>query len=594
MRANHSNSSTNSRFAKQKSARAPATKADERLEKAPTGITGLDEVTLGGLPRGRATLICGGAGCGKTMLAVEFLVNGVRDYGEPGVFVAFEETKDELVVNAASLDFNLDKLVRQGKLAIDHVHIDPNEIAETGEYDLEGLFIRLKYAIESVGAKRVVLDTIETLFSGFTNTALLRAEIRRLFQFLKSFGVTAIVTGERGENALTRFGLEEYVADCVILLDHRVNDQITTRRMRIVKYRGSSHGTNEYPFIIDEQGFSVLPVTSMALRHKVSSEVISTGVPDLDAMLGVGGYYRGSTVLMSGTAGMGKSTFAAALARSACERGERVLYFAFEESAPQIVRNMRSVGVDLQPHLDSGRLRIIAQRPFLYGLEMHLVSMHKEIDRFRPGVVIVDPISNLVSAGTPREVTAILTLLIDFLKGEGITGFFTVLTENGGRLETSDVGISSLIDTWMLVRDIEVSGERNRGLYVLKARGMNHSNQIREFILSGKGIKLVEVYLGPAGMLTGSARVALEEQERDARMRQSDESDLKLAQLEHKRKAMEAHIEAMRAEFEADSAAVKKAVSLDDKREKRLVDTKSAMAKSRKVSGNLSQTSKGK
>ena len=571
-----------------------ATKAGERLEKAPTGITGLDEVTLGGLPRGRATLICGSAGCGKTMLAVEFLVNGVREYGEPGVFVAFEETKDELVVNAASLDFDLDKLVRQGKLAIDHVHIDPNEIAETGEYDLEGLFIRLKYAIESVGAKRVVLDTIETLFSGFTNTALLRAEIRRLFQFLKSFGVTAIVTGERGENALTRFGLEEYVADCVILLDHRVNDQITTRRMRIVKYRGSSHGTNEYPFIIDEQGFSVLPVTSMALRHKVSSEVISTGVPDLDAMLGVGGYYRGSTVLMSGTAGMGKSTFAAALARSACERGERVLYFAFEESAKQIVRNMRSVGIDLQPHLDSGRLRIIAQRPFQYGLEMHLVSMHKEIDRFRPSVVIVDPISNLISAGTPREVTAMLTLLIDFLKGEGITGFFTVLTENGGRLETSDVGISSLIDTWMLVRDIEVSGERNRGLYVLKARGMNHSNQIREFILSGKGIKLVEVYLGPAGMLTGSARVALEEQERDARMRQSDESDLKLAQLEHKRKAMEAHIEAMRAEFEADSAAVKKAVSLDDKREKRLVDNKLAMAKSRRVGGNLSQTSKGK
>ncbi|MGC2491849.1 circadian clock protein KaiC [Candidatus Binatus sp.] len=571
-----------------------STKTVERLEKAPTGITGLDEVTLGGLPRGRATLICGSAGCGKTMLAVEFLVNGVRDYGEPGVFVAFEETKDELVVNAASLDFDLGQLVRQGKLAIDHIHIDPNEIAETGDYDLEGLFIRLKYAIESVGAKRVVLDTIETLFSGFTNTALLRAEIRRLFQFLKSFGVTAIVTGERGENALTRFGLEEYVADCVILLDHRVNDQITTRRMRIVKYRGSSHGTNEYPFIIDEQGFSVLPVTSMALRHKVSSESIPTGVPDLDAMLGVGGYYRGSTILMSGTAGMGKSTFAAALARSACELGERVLYFAFEESAQQIVRNMRSVGIDLQPHLDNGRLRIVAQRPFQHGLEMHLVSMHKQIDQFRPSVVIVDPISNLISAGTEREVTAILTLLIDFLKSEGITGFFTVLTENGGRLETSDVGISSLIDTWMLVRDIEVSGERNRGLYVLKSRGMNHSNQIREFILSSKGIKLVEVYLGPSGMLTGSARVALEEQERDASMRQADESELKLAQLEHKRKAMEAHIEALRAEFEADSAVVKKGVSLDTKRKKQLIENQSVMAKSRKVSGNLPQTSKGK
>ncbi|MGC1400789.1 circadian clock protein KaiC [Candidatus Binatus sp.] len=590
MSSNHSTGATNSRFAKPKSARSAATRAVDRLEKAPTGITGLDEVTLGGLPRGRATLICGSAGCGKTMLAVEFLVNGVREYGEPGVFVAFEETRDELVVNAASLDFDLGKLVREGKLAIDHVHIDPNEISETGDYDLEGLFIRLKYAIESVGAKRVVLDTIETLFSGFSNTALLRAEIRRLFQFLKSFGVTAIVTGERGENSLTRYGLEEYVADCVILLDHRVMDQITTRRMRIVKYRGSSHGTNEYPFIIDEQGFSVLPVTSMALRHKVSSEVISSGVPDLDAMLGVGGYYRGSTVLLSGTAGMGKSSFAAALARAACERGERVLFFAFEESEQQIVRNMRSVGINLQPHLDSGRLRIIAQRPFLYGLEMHLVSMHKEVGRFRPAVVVVDPISNLISAGTPREVTAMLTLLIDFLKTEGITGFFTVLTENSGLLETSDVGISSLIDTWMMVRDIEVSGERNRGLYVLKSRGMNHSNQIREFLLSAKGIRLVEVYLGPSGMLTGSARVALEEHERDASARQTDENDLKLAQLEHRRKAMEAHIEALRAEFEADAAGVKKAVSLENKREKKVIENQAAMARSRRANGHLSQT----
>jgi len=393
-----------------------AAKPPERLEKAPTGIVGLDEITLGGLPRGRATLICGTPGCGKTMLGVEFLVNGARTYSEPGVFVAFEETRDELTVNSASLDFDLDELVRQGMLAIDHIHVDPNEIAETGEYDLEGLFIRLKYAIESIGAKRVVLDTIETLFSGFSNTALLRAEIRRLFQFLKSFGVTAIVTGERGENSLTRYGLEEYVADCVILLDHRVTDQITTRRLRIVKYRGSSHGTNEYPFIIDEQGFSVLPVTSMALRHQVSDEVVSSGVRDLDAMLGVGGYFRGTTVLMSGTAGMGKTTFAAALARSVCERGERALYFAFEESPEQIVRNMRSVGVDLRPHLDSGLLRIVAQRPFLYGLEMHLVSMHKEVNKFQPSVVIVDPISNLITAGNPREVNAMLTLLIDFLK----------------------------------------------------------------------------------------------------------------------------------------------------------------------------------
>jgi circadian clock protein KaiC len=567
-----------------------AAKPPERLEKAPTGIVGLDEITFGGLPRGRATLICGTPGCGKTMLGVEFLVNGARTYSEPGVFVAFEETRDELTVNSASLDFDLDELVRQGMLAIDHIHVDPNEIAETGEYDLEGLFIRLKYAIESIGAKRVVLDTIETLFSGFSNTALLRAEIRRLFQFLKSFGVTAIVTGERGENSLTRYGLEEYVADCVILLDHRVSDQITTRRLRIVKYRGSSHGTNEYPFIIDEQGFSVLPVTSMALRHQVSDEVVSSGVRDLDAMLGVGGYFRGTTVLMSGTAGMGKTTFAAALARSVCERGERALYFAFEESPEQIVRNMRSVGVDLRPHLDSGLLRIVAQRPFLYGLEMHLVSMHKEINKFQPSVVIVDPISNLITAGNSREVNAMLTLLIDFLKTQGITGFFTVLTENGGKMEATELGISSLIDTWMLVRDIELSGERNRGLYVLKSRGMNHSNQIREFLLSAEGIKLVEVYLGPSGMLTGSARVALEEQERDASIRQADESEIKLVQLERKRKAMEAQIEALRAEFEAEAVAINRSVASENKREKKQIENRSAMAQSRRINGKLPQT----
>lgn len=564
-------------------------KALDGLEKALTGIAGLDEVTFGGLPRGRATLICGSPGCGKTMLGVEFLVNGARMYSEPGVFVAFEETQEELAANAASLKFDLDQLSREGMLAIDHVHVDPNEIAETGDYDLEGLFIRLKHAIESVGAKRVVLDTIETLFSGFSNTALLRAEIRRLFQFLKSFGVTAIVTGERGESSLTRYGLEEYVADCVILLDQRVTDQINTRRLRVVKYRGSSHGTNEYPFIIDEQGFSVLPVTSMALRHKVSSEVISTGVPDLDAMLAPGGFYRGTSVLMSGTAGTGKTSFASAFARSVCERGERALYFAFEESPDQIARNMESIGLDLKPHLESGQLRIVAQRPFLHGLEMHLVSMHKEIDQFRPSAVIVDPISNLISAGNTRSVNAMLTLLIDFLKTEGITAFLTVLTQNGGQLEATELGISSIIDTWLLARDIEISGERNRGLYVLKSRGMHHSNQIREFILSAEGIKLVEVYLGPGGMLTGSARVALEAQERDASLQRANESELKLTQLERKRKAMEAQIEALRAEFAADEAEVKRSISIEHKREDNLRENRTSMARSRKINGGPSQ-----
>jgi circadian clock protein KaiC len=565
-----------------------------RLEKAPSGIAGLDEVTFGGLPRGRATLICGPAGCGKTMLSVEFLVNGARMYSEPGVLVAFEETKEELTVNSASLDFDLDELTRNGMIAIDHVHVDPNEIAETGEYDLEGLFIRLKHAIESIGAKRVVLDTIETLFSGFSNTALLRAEIRRLFQFLKSFRVTAIVTGERGENSLTRYGLEEYVADCVILLDHRVNDQITTRRLRIVKYRGSAHGTNEYPFIIDQQGFSVLPVTSMSLKHKVSNEVISSGVPDLDAMLGVGGYYRGSSILMSGSAGTGKTSFAASFSRSACEHGERVLYFAFEESPDQIVRNMKSVGIDLTPHLESGLLKIVAQRPFLNGLEMHLASIHKEVSLFRPAVVIADPISNLMTVGTPREVNAMLTLLIDFLKTQGVTALLNVLIKHGIDVETTDLGISSLIDTWLQARDIELSGERNRGLYILKSRGMKHSNQIREFVLSSDGIKLVDVYLGPSGMLTGSARVALEEQERDETKRLADENELKLVQLERKRKAMEAQVKALRAEFEAEAVEIRRSVALEEQRAQKQLDSRTAMAESRKVNDSILDSANNK
>jgi circadian clock protein KaiC len=556
------------------------------IQKSPTGIAGFDEITFGGLPRGRTSLICGGPGCGKTMFATEFLVNGARQFDEPGVFVAFEETEQELTQNAASLRLDLEGLSRDGMLAIDHVHLDSSQIAETGEYDLEGLFIRLKHAIESVKAKRVVLDTIETLFSSFSNTALLRSEIRRLFQFLKSFDVTAVVTGERGENSLTRYGLEEYVADCVILFDHRVADQITTRRMRIVKYRGSSHGTNEYPFIIDEHGFSILPVTSMVSRHKLTSEVVSTGVPDLDAMLGAGGYYRGSSILMSGTAGTGKTSFASAFTRSAADRGERVLYFAFEESTDQIVRNMQSIGIDLRPHIKKGTIQIIAQRPFLFGLEMHLVQMHKEVNRFQPSVVVVDPISNLTSAGDPRSVMAMLTLLIDFLKTRGITAFLTALTDSGGSLERTDLGVSSIIDTWLLVRDIELSGERNRGLYLLKSRGMSHSNQIREFILSDQGIRLVDVYLGPAGMLTGSARRALEAQELSAAVQRAGENELRLARLERKRKTMEAQIEALRAEFEAEAAETKKEIELESTRERKAQEDRTLMARSRQVRGS--------
>jgi circadian clock protein KaiC len=485
------------------SPKAPA----KSLGKCPTGIKGLDEITGGGLPLGRPTLVCGGTGCGKTLLAMEFLVRGALEFDEPGVFMSFEEKSGELVQNFASLGFDLEDLEARSKLAIDYVHIERAEIEESGEYDLEGLFIRLGFAIDSIGAKRVALDTIEVLFSGFSNENILRAELRRLFRFLKEKGVTAVVTGEQGERTLTRFGLEEYVADCVIFLNHLLAEQVATRRLRIVKYRGSAHGTNEYPFMIDDQGFSVLPISSIGLDHAASSERVSTGIPRLDTMLGGKGYFRGSSVLVSGTAGVGKSSMAAHFVDAACRRGERCLYFAFEESRNQIIRNMRSIGIDLEQWADLGLLEFRNSRPTLYGLEMHLVTMHKAIEAFRPDIVVVDPISNLVAAASDLEVKSMLSRLIDYLKMKGITAFCSDLTAVGGSLERTDVGISSLMDTWLLLQVIEGSGERNRGLYVLKSRGMAHSNQVREYRLTDQGAQILDVYVGSGGVLTGAEEV---------------------------------------------------------------------------------------
>ena len=478
------------------------------LQKTPTGIIGLDEITAGGLPKGRPTLVCGDAGSGKTLLSIEFIVRGAMEFGEPGVFVAFEEKAEELAINVASLGFNLAKLQKDKMVKVDHVHIDRSEIEETGEYDLDGLFIRLGYAIDSIGAKRVVLDTIENLFSGLNNQAVLRTELRRLFGWLKEKGVTAIITGERGEGALTRQGLEEYVSDCVILLDHRIENKISTRLLRVIKYRGSMHGTNEYPFLIDDEGMSVLPVTSLLLEHEVSTQRVSSGIVALDKMLGGKGFFRGSSILVSGTAGTGKTSIAAIFAHATCRRNERCIYFAFEESPQQIIRNMLSIGIDLKADVDKGLLQMHAARPTLHGLEMHLVDIHKKVKKFKPKAVILDPITNLITVGTVSEVKAMLIRLIDFLQTEQITVMFTALSLNTIINEQTDEGVSSLVDAWILVRDIESNGERNRGMYIMKSRGMKHSNQVREFVITDQGLDLVDVYLGPEGVLTGSAREA--------------------------------------------------------------------------------------
>ena len=507
------------------------------LAKAKTGISGFDDVTLGGLPEGRPSLLCGSAGCGKTLFAMTFLVKGATEFGEPGVFMSFEETAPDLAANVASLGYDLPALIENGKLVIDHVVVDRSEIEEAGEYDLEGLFVRLGYAVDSIGAKRVVLDTLETLFSGLDNAAILRSELRRLFGWLKDRGVTAIITAERGEGLLTRHGLEEYVSDCVILLDNRVEEQITTRRLRIVKYRGSAHGSNEYPFLIDDHGISVLPITSAGLAYDVSEEPVPTGVPGLDAMLSAGGYYRGSSILISGPSGTGKTIFSAHFADAACKRGERCLYFAFEESPAQIVRNVRSVGIDLQAHIDKGLLRFEAARPTFYGFEMHLTRMYRDLRTFRPHSVVVDPISAF--RGPPAEIHSTLLRIVDMLKGQGITGFFTNLVPADERLlSDTDRGISSLMDTWISLNDIEANGERNRGLYVLKSRGMSNSNQIREYRLTNEGIALREMYLGPEGMLTGTARTVQEARETELSLQRRQDVERRKREIDRKRSAM--------------------------------------------------------
>jgi circadian clock protein KaiC len=541
---------------------AQASTPSRTLAKAPTGIRGLDEITGGGLPQGRPTLICGSAGCGKTLFGMEFLVKGAAEFGEPGVFLAFEESEEELAQNVRSLGFDLDRLVAEGKVVVDYVHVDRSEIEENGEYDLEGLFIRLGLAIDSIGARRVVLDTLETLFGGLDNEAVLRAELRRLFRWLKDKGVTAVITAERGDGTLTRQGLEEYVSDCVILLDHRVHGQISTRRLRVVKYRGTRHGTNEYPFLIDEDGITVLPVTSLGLQHEAPDERVSSGVDRLDAMLGGRGYYRGSSILVSGTSGTGKTSLAAHFADAACRRGERCLYFAFEESQSQVVRNARSIGLDLRPWIDGGLLRFHATRPTFHGLEMHLATMLRLIRDFRPRVVVVDPISNMLAAGTADEAQAMLLRLVDSLKHQQITALFTNLTSAGdASLEQTDLGVSSIVDTWLLLRDIELGGERNRGMYVLKSRGMAHSNQIREFLLTGQGIELADVYVGPQGVLTGSARQAQEAKERSDGTARLEDLEQRRVNLDRRRESVEAQTAALWREFEDEADIVGRLLS---------------------------------
>lgn len=559
------------------------TLAKNQLRKCPTGIKGLDEITDGGLPLGRTTLICGTAGCGKTLMGMEFIVRGILDYSEPGVFMAFEETAAELTQNVASLGWDLEELTATEKLSIDYVYIDPQEIEETGDYDLEALFIRLGSAIDAIGAKRVVLDTVEVLFSGLSNAAIVRAELRRLFRWLKTKGVTAIVTGEKGENSLTRYGIEEYVSDCVIRLDHRLYEDISTRKLQIVKYRGSSHGTNDYPFLINSDGITVLPITSVGLDHTVTHERISSGIERLDTMLGGEGYFRGSSILITGTAGTGKTTLAAHFAEATCRRGERCLYFAFEEAPQQIIRNMQSVGINLPEFVNQGLLRFQARRPTAYGLEMHLVQIHSLIKKFQPTVVIIDPMSNLTMGGTLLQAKAFLFRLIDLLKYQQITVFLTNLIQGGIPVEQTEIGVSSLMDTWLEVRFVESNGERNRVFFILKSRGMEHSNQVRELKLTKQGVELVDVYLGEGMVLTGTARRIQEEKEKAVNLTRKQEFERKHRDFARQKAIVQSQITALQAQLEREEENIEQMMQEEQSHQDSLQQNRVAIAQLRQA-----------
>ncbi len=551
------------------------------LPKAPTGICGLDEVTGGGLPLGRTTLVCGGAGSGKTLLAMEFLAHGAIDCGEPGVFMSFEEKERGLITNFASIGIDLKQLCEDRKMDMEYVEVDKSEIEETGEYDLEALFVRLGLAIDTIGAKRVALDTLESLFAGLTDAGVLRAELRRLFGWLNDRGVTTIVTGERGQGTLTRFGLEEYISDCVILLDNRVSNEMATRRLRILKYRGSSHGSNEYPFIVDRFGMSILPISSLRLEHEAPSERVSTGIHGLDDMLSGEGYYRDSSILFTGAAGTGKTSLACAFIEAGCRRGERCIYFASEESPRQITRNMRSIGIDLEPWTKKGLLRFEAARVSSESLEAHLLGVQRLVTELQPSLVVVDALSDLLDMGSPLEVKWMSARLVDFLKSQHVTSVFTSLVTGEANEGMSGVGISSTMDCWLHMENVKNNLERNRSLNVLKSRGMKHSNQAREFLITDKGLDLVNIYVSSAGGLMGSARLAQEAADRASQSQRRHEIEDKRQALKGRRESMEAKIAAMRAEFRAEALEVKRAMKEAEQREADLVKDSEAMAQKR-------------
>ncbi len=462
------------------------------LEKCLTGIKGFDEVTEGGLPRNRITLVSGSAGSGKTLLGIDFLINGAAHYGEPGVLMSFEETEDELYKDVASLNLDLEGLVSRKKIVLEHVLLERRDTQES-DFNLEGVLVRLERAIDAIGAKRVVLDSIESLFAGIGDAGLLRLEVKRLFRWLKGKRVTAMITAEPGTDSYTRHGLEEYISDCIIFLDNRVNEQISIRRVRVIKYRGSNHGTNEYPFVIDKDGLSVIPITSAGLNQPGTHKRVSTGILALDKMFKGGGYTRGSTILVSGTAGTGKTSLAAAFAVERCKRGERCLFLSYEESSGQLVQNMSSIGLHLAPLIKKGLLKIVSTRPSFFGLEMHLLDLYKTIAEFNPKAVVIDPLTSLIAEGNQREIQSMVTRMIDLLKSKSITGFFTSLVSSTAQNYTSgEVGVSSLIDTWIVVRELEEDAgkKRIRGLYIVKSRGTNHSSDVHKLVLSDDGITL--------------------------------------------------------------------------------------------------------
>ena len=539
-----------------------------------TGVKGLDDVLGGGIPQGHAMLLVGKPGTGKSILSMEYLLHGIELHKENGVYISFEESEKQIISNAASFGWKFEEMVKKNKLAISYIDMQPEQMRTVGDYDLSALILRVKGAIKKVNARRVVIDGINNLLSTFDDERIIRSDLLRLIREIKEVNATIFITGERGHDSWSKMGFEEYLADGLMHLDNRTDGNYQTREIQVVKCRGINHYTGKSPFIINSEGMSIRPLITADFDYKVLKSRVSTGIADIDNMLGGKGLYRGSTVYITGPSGAGKTSISSSFANGACSRGERALFLAFEESSDQIIRNMKSIGLSLDKWVNEKLLYFYTARATTNSLEGHLDNIMTMVREVEPTCVVLDPISAFRPIANENETKLMLIRLNDYLRARKITTVFTALSSDGEYSEHADVQLSSIADTWIVVRIMDYKGERNNVMQLMKSRGMSHSRQMKEMYFTGNGLKLQNVYQGPEGVLTGAARIGQEKYEKLKEARNVIEIDKNRKKIERKKSLLEASIEALKHEYEEELEALHAAIEEAEEQNSKIKETR--------------------